>query len=104
MWRFKGGWAGDRRTGKNTSFNSTDSLTKFKKKNNNKKKQKQKKQTGELYIVSILNVLNLAFVDPEGDYIAFSSDEELVQALAHVQDGVFKIYIRGNDCFVILYW
>ena len=32
--------------------------------------------------------------DPDGDCVAFSSDEELCGALGFVTDGVFKIYVR----------
>ena len=34
--------------------------------------------------------------DPEGDQIAFSTDEELVEALGFVEDGVFRIKIKGK--------
>ncbi len=34
-------------------------------------------------------------VDAEEDYIAFSSDEELVEALGNMMDDVFRVYIRG---------
>jgi len=36
------------------------------------------------------------FPDSEGDYIAFSSDEELVTALSEVENGVFKMSIKGT--------
>ena len=34
--------------------------------------------------------------DAESDYIAFSSDEELVEALGSMQDDVFRVYVRGQ--------
>jgi len=34
------------------------------------------------------------FVDSENDLVWFSSDEELIQALGFVDDGVFRIYIE----------
>ena len=36
------------------------------------------------------------FVDPEGDQIAFSTDEELVEALGFVEDGIFRITLKGK--------
>ena len=38
----------------------------------------------------------LPFSDPDGDYVAFSTDEELCDALGFVTDGVFKVYVRLN--------
>ena len=40
-------------------------------------------------------VAQLYFVraDPDGDVVAFSTDEELMEALGYVTDGVFKVYI-----------
>ena len=34
--------------------------------------------------------------DDEGDNIAFSSDDELTEALGFVNDGLFRIYIRSK--------
>ena len=34
--------------------------------------------------------------DPDGDYVAFSTDEELCEALGFVSDGVLKVYVRIN--------
>ncbi len=36
------------------------------------------------------------FSDPEDDYVAISSDEELVEALGNMRDDVFRVYIRGK--------
>ena len=41
------------------------------------------------YIISLLS-------DAEDDHIAFSSDEELMEALGCLQDGILKIYIKGD--------
>lgn len=35
--------------------------------------------------------------DPDGDYVAFSTDEELCEALGFVSDGVLKVYVRINE-------
>lgn len=35
--------------------------------------------------------------DPENDFIAFSSDDELTEALGFVNDGVFRLYIKKSD-------
>ena len=35
--------------------------------------------------------------DQDGDYIAFSSDDELTEALGFVNDAIFRIYIKGNS-------
>lgn len=36
------------------------------------------------------------FPDEDGDLIAFSTDEELELAMPYVQDGVFRVYIKGT--------
>lgn len=35
--------------------------------------------------------------DAENDSIAFSSDDELTEALGYVNDGIFKIYIKPSN-------
>ena len=37
------------------------------------------------------------FSDSDGDLIAFSSDDELTEALGFVNDGVFRVYIHTKD-------
>ena len=34
-----------------------------------------------------------SIVDSDGDVVAFSTDEELMEALGYVSDGIFKVYI-----------
>lgn len=35
--------------------------------------------------------------DPDGDYVAFSTDEELLEALGFTTDGVLKVYVRATE-------
>jgi len=35
-------------------------------------------------------------VDPDGDRVQFSTDEELLEALGFISDSVFKVYVREN--------
>ena len=43
------------------------------------------------------NKVNLIQItDPDGDVIAFSTDEELMEALGYVTDGVLKVYITTH--------
>lgn len=35
--------------------------------------------------------------DPDGDYVAFSTDEELCEALGFVTDGVLKVFVRTKE-------
>ena len=44
--------------------------------------------------------------DAEEDYIAFSSDEELVEALGNMMDDVFRVYIRGKKyaCYLLYHY
>ncbi|KAL3860600.1 hypothetical protein ACJMK2_010699 [Sinanodonta woodiana] len=37
---------------------------------------------------------SLFWRDPEGDHVTLSSDDELLEALEHVQDGVLKVFIH----------
>ena len=37
------------------------------------------------------------FADEEGEMVSFSSDEELIEALGHVVDGVFRVYVELSD-------
>lgn len=39
----------------------------------------------------------LFHIDAEGDLIAFSSDEELVEALGQLSEEVFRIYISSKN-------
>ena len=41
----------------------------------------------------LINSVLIIFVDPDGDIVVFSTDEELLEALGYVNDGIFKIYI-----------
>jgi len=36
-------------------------------------------------------------IDEEGEMISFSSDEELVEALGHVTEGVLRVYVQLDD-------
>ena len=40
---------------------------------------------------------HLFWTDPEGDQIAFSTDEELVEALGFVEDGIFRITLKETN-------
>lgn len=40
---------------------------------------------------------SVSWKDSDGDLVLFSSDEELVEALGHVEDTLFKIFIRTKD-------
>ena len=40
--------------------------------------------------------------DADGDLIAFSSDEEIVEALGAVQDGIFRVYVKLKGKLLIL--
>ena len=40
------------------------------------------------------------YSDPDGDYVAFSTDEELCEALGFVADGVLKVYVRARGMIV----
>lgn len=46
--------------------------------------------------MDLIYLFYFIFSDPEGDQIAFSTDEELVEALGFVEDGVFRIKIKGK--------
>jgi len=50
-------------------------------------------------VFSGLQNKNVTFfwTDSEGDFIAFSSDEELVTALSEVENGIFKMYIKVSE-------
>ena len=41
--------------------------------------------------------------DPENDIICFSSDDELVEALGFVQDGVFRVHVKGKFQVIHIY-
>lgn len=41
-------------------------------------------------------MLRFALLDEDGDLIAFSTDEELEMAMPYMQDGVFRVYIKGS--------
>ena len=53
-----------------------------------------------------LNINNFTgislIVDSDGDVVAFSTDEELMEALGYVSDGIFKVYIttKGKLTFI----
>ena len=34
--------------------------------------------------------------DPDNDKVVFSTDEELVEALGYVSDGVFRVHVIGE--------
>jgi hypothetical protein len=36
------------------------------------------------------------FSDAEGDHIAFSSEDELMEAVKNAENNIFKIYISGK--------
>ena len=36
------------------------------------------------------------FPDPDNDKVVFSTDEELVEALGYVSDGVFRVHVIGE--------
>lgn len=52
------------------------------------------KKVAEIYPSLKQGNFNLFWTDPEGDQIAFSTDEELVEALGFVEDGVLRIKIK----------
>jgi len=54
---------------------------------------------GQFYdnISNLLVISYDALSDSEGDFIAFSSDEELVTALSEIENGVFKMSIKGMN-------
>lgn len=55
------------------------------------------KKVSEIYPNLKQGNFNLFWTDPEGDQIAFSTDEELVEALGFVEDGVFRIKIKETN-------
>ena len=36
------------------------------------------------------------FPDNDGDAVAFSTDDELIEALGHVTDGIFKLHVASK--------
>lgn len=38
----------------------------------------------------------LFWKDAEGDFVAFSTDDELVEALSNIQNDIFRLYIKGS--------
>ena len=47
-------------------------------------------------------ILFYSCVDPDGDVVAFSTDEELMEALGYVVDGIFKVFITlKGKCFSV---
>lgn len=48
-----------------------------------------------------IKVYVFVFADEEGDLVAFSTDEELNMGLEILNEGVFRVYIKG--IFVFLY-
>lgn len=45
------------------------------------------------------NVYLFVFPDEEGDLVAFSTDEELNMGLENLNEGVFRVYIKGICVF-----
>ncbi|XP_052089582.1 sequestosome-1-like [Mytilus californianus] len=52
------------------------------------------KKVSDIYPTLRQGNFNLYWTDPEGDQIAFSTDDELTEALGFVDDGVFRIKIK----------
>ena len=49
---------------------------------------------GDIFVSGLIYIVS-SFSDPDGDCVAFSTDEELCEALGFVNDGILKVYVRA---------
>ena len=47
---------------------------------------------------------SLQYKDSEGDFVSFSSNEELMDALAQINDGVFRLFVKASGDLYFAMW